>query len=345
MATTTRGANARALTPTTTHQSTGEHAWHVQQGERLTVRQCIERFMRESDLERGLSPHTVRAYRRDLAELAEVLDAGGCTHLDTVTRPLLRAWLAERARRGLARATVCRGLVAVRCLFRYAERQDLLQVNPAQGLQGPRSGGRELPAVLDEHQARELIKGPERDTWEGLRDSALLAMLYGCGLRVSELAGLDVDDVDGGSAQVIGKGNKQRRVPLLAEVSRRVRRWLEVRYATPRRRLGPINDALLISQRGTRLDARSIGRIVKARAIEAGLPADVRPHTLRHSFATHLLNGGADLRDIQELLGHTAASTTQGYTHVSPARLREVYERAHPRVSGHVRARARGRQA
>jgi integrase/recombinase XerC len=291
--------------------------------------------------ERNVSPHTRRAYRSDVRELAAFL--GGSVAPATVTAEQIRAFLADlHARR--QPATLGRKLSALRAFFRFLVREGGCPLDPTAGIPGPRTPKR-LPKPLP---VDDCVALAEEEAEEGgdrmrLRDRALVELLYGAGLRVGELASLDVRDVDlhRGDVRVTGKGGKERVVPLPAAA----RQALSA-YLAPRRGPGilaePLFTALRPRRNGPRrLGVRDIRRILKARARRAGIADRVHPHRLRHSYATHLLDMGADLREIQELLGHASLSTTEKYTAVSADRLMEVYDRAHPRAKSERRGRAR----
>jgi site-specific recombinase XerD len=304
-----------------------------------TVLSDYERHLRA---ERGLSEHTVRAYLGDVADLlghaAEVgvADPGG---LDV---QVVRAWLARQHAVGKARATLARRTAAVRTFTAYAHRRGLLERDPGPLLGTPRRQ-RDLPKVLRQSEAAALLDagtgdhagtdghGGPADPRE-LRDQAVLELLYATGIRVSELCGLDVDDLDRErrTARVFGKGGKERTVPVGDPAVRAVEAWLSRgRPALATERSGP---ALFLGARGGRLHPTTARRLVHARIAEVGDVPDLSPHGLRHSAATHLLEGGADLRTVQEILGHASLQTTQLYTHVSAERLRRTYRQAHPRA-------------
>jgi integrase/recombinase XerC len=239
---------------------------------------------------------------------------------------VVRAYLARLHRRKLAKATIARKLAAVRSCFRFLARRGTLEANPARQVRGPRLG-RRLPSFLPVDETTALLNPEPELSPGGARDRALLELLYASGLRVAEACGLDVDDLDEGrrTVRVLGKGSKERVVPVGESALEALAAYLAMRG----RRRGP----LFLNARGGRLTPRSAHRIVRARARRAGIVQRVTPHTLRHSFATHMLGAGADLRLIQELLGHRRLSTTQRYTHVSPEHLMRVYDAAHPRAT------------
>ncbi len=294
------------------------------------------RYLDYLAVERGLSPHSLAAYRRDLGLYRAYLDAAGIDSPLAATAEDLAAfvaWIREQrtsAGRSYAPATVARTLVAVRGLHKFLLREGLADDDPSVEVTGPRPR-RPLPKALTQSQTEALLAAPSGDDPVALRDRALLEVLYAAGLRITELVDLDVDDVDLSARTVrcIGKGDRERVVPLGRMAQRAVEAWL----VRGRPALSAGGPALLVNRRGGRLTRQGGWKILKKHAEAAGLAASVSPHTLRHSFATHLLDGGADVRVVQELLGHASVNTTQVYTLVSRARLRAVYERAHPRAA------------
>jgi integrase/recombinase XerC len=281
--------------------------------------------------ERGLSPHTVRAYTGDVTGLLTHAARMRRTTLDEIDLAALRSWLALAHTRGTSAATLARRISSARTFTAFAVRRGLLHNDPASRLAAPK-GSRALPTVLRAEQAAALAQAPDSDEPADRRDRALLELLYASAIRVSELCGLDVDDVDleRRTIRVLGKGGKERVVPIGVPAARAVQAWLGAgRPAWAGPASGP---ALLLGQRGRRVDPRTARRVVQrwiGRIPDAGV---VSPHGLRHSAATHLLEGGADLRSVQEMLGHATLATTQIYTHVSIERLRSTYEQAHPRA-------------
>jgi site-specific recombinase XerD len=280
--------------------------------------------------ERMVAAHTVSAYLRDARQLAGFCAGFAVDDPDEVEPLLLRRWLAALAAEEYARASLARKAAACRSLFALLARRGLVARDPALLLATPK-GGRRLPRVLRRDQVEALLGAPDAQTPDGLRDRALLELLYASGARVSEAVGLDVDAVDlpNGLVRLHGKGDKERIVPLGEPACVAVERWL----SEGRTALATVGSdhALLLNRRGLRLSARDALRAVEAAARASGV-GHVTPHTLRHSYATHLLEGGADLRSVQELLGHVALATTQTYTHVSREHLRSSYEHAHPRA-------------
>ncbi|HLE58848.1 MAG TPA: site-specific tyrosine recombinase [Candidatus Limnocylindria bacterium] len=287
---------------------------------------AVDAFLTELRVERGLSPLTVAAYRRDLAQFAA--EAGSAWQRDPEPA---RDFVLGLRRAGRLASTQARKLAAVRAFYGFAQREGLLERDLAGLLESPRAGTY-LPDVLSVEQVVLILDAPPPGSDAGVRDRAILELLYGCGLRVSELTGLDTDRLDlaGLQVRVIGKGNRERRVPMGEEARERMQRYLA--GPRPTWTAGHPTPAVFVNQRGTRLARESVWRLVGRWAAAAGIETRVSPHTFRHSFATHLLEGGADLRVVQTLLGHASITTTQLYTHLTGERLREVYARAHPRA-------------
>jgi integrase/recombinase XerC len=300
------------------------------------MEQALAEYLRHLGLEKNASAHTVKSYREDLTQALEYF-RGKLGNQEAqpaqLTARLLRGYLAWLHEQGYAKTTVARRVAAVRSWCRFLCRQGTLTTNPADGLRGPRQD-KKLPHFLSEADVGKLLEAPPADTPVGVRDRAILETLYSAGLRVSELTGLNRDDLDldSGLATVRGKGKRERLALLGVKAQEAIRRWLAARgsMAPERRRPQP---AVFVNQRGGRLTARSVGRLLEKYLAQAGLDRRTSPHTLRHSFATHLLDRGADIRSVQELLGHRNLATTQIYTHVTTQRLRESYHKAHPRAS------------
>jgi site-specific recombinase XerD len=303
---------------------------------------AIRAFADHLRLERRLSENTVRAYHRDLASLGVFLARGGGGVLD-VTYPELRRWLAHLRTRGYARSSLARKAAAVRTFYVWATRRGLVPANPAALLAHPSVASR-LPSVLKQDEAAVLVTAPHHTDPVGLRDRAALELLYGCGLRIAELCGLDVDDVDlvGSRVRVMGKGSKERMVPVGDLAAEAVGDYLAHGRAAmcpvppepgPSAATATVDaEALFFNRRRKRLGPRDARAMVERYARAALGARRVSPHTLRHSYATHLLEGGADIRTVQELLGHASLATTQRYTHVSRSRLFDAYRRSHPRA-------------
>ena len=276
----------------------------------------------------SLSDHTVAAYGSDLRSFVDWCARGNINSPQAVTRPIVRRYVAYLTTRRFARSTMARKAAALRRYFRWAISTDLVTADPTSGV-SVRGGGGRLPRVLDQRELNGLLDGaaPEDEPdWRRRRDDAVLELLYGSGLRVGELCGLRVSSLSlaTSSATVWGKGAKERRVPLSEPAVRAMRRWLAVRADVVPADCG---DVLFGNERGHALTTRDVRRILDRRS-----PSPTHPHALRHTFATHLLDGGADLRAVQELLGHEDVATTQRYTHVSRERLSAAYREAHPRA-------------
>jgi len=287
---------------------------------------AVRAFLEYLSAERGASAHTLRSYTTDLTEFTHFLAEEKIAGLPAVDSRAVRAYLARLHQRKLAKATIARKLAAVRSCFRFLARRGTLEANPARQVRSPRLG-RRLPSFLPVDETHGSLDAGPGPSAAGVRDHALIEVLYGSGLRVAEGCGLDLDDLDEGrrTVRVLGKGDKERVVPIGERALDALGAYLAVR--------GRQRGALFLNARGGRLTPRSAHRIVRAWARRAGIDQRVTPHTLRHSFATHMLGAGADLRLIQELLGHRRLSTTQRYTHVSPEHLMKVYDRAHPRAT------------
>lgn len=287
-------------------------------------------------LERGRSDHTRRAYLADLRSLFGFLEQQAPeAGLRGLSLPLLRAWLADQAAAGVARTTLARRTSALKTFTAWSTRRGLIDTDPATRLQLPKAR-RTLPAVLRQDQAAAALRAADLGAEQGdplaLRDRLIVEMLYATGIRVSELCGLDIDDVDTARrlVRVLGKGNKQRTVPFGNPALTALDSWL--RCGRPLIVTAESGPALLLGPRGRRLDPRQARTVVHQTVAAVDGAPDIGPHGLRHSAATHLLEGGADLRVVQEILGHSSLATTQLYTHVTVARLRAVHDQAHPRA-------------
>jgi integrase/recombinase XerC len=311
----------------------------------------VDVFVQHLRLERALSEHTIRAYVTDVRGLLDHAARMGRADVADLDVGVLRSWLAKLTTTGKARTTVARRAASARVFTAFCTRRGWLAADPGLKLATPRAQ-RLLPGVLSQAQAVALLEPPPEDAErpEGdrvqrpdlvagqtadaqrLRDDAVLELLYATGIRVGELVGLDVDDLDGARhvVRVLGKGNKQRTVPLGIPAVKAVERWN--RSGRPRLATSDSGSAMFLGARGGRLDQRAVRRMVHARLASVPGAPDLGPHGLRHSAATHLLEGGADLRTVQEILGHATLATTQVYTHVSVERLRATYDRAHPRA-------------
>jgi tyrosine recombinase XerC len=297
------------------------------------VRSEIGDFLDYLTYERNVSFNTVSAYRDDLESFVSFL----CNDYFTLGRDQLdfrrvdhltiRAYLAHLARRRLSRSSAARHLSSLRSFFRYLMRESVVDVNPARGVATPRRE-KHLPSVMQPADIVLLLEQPDLSTPLGLRDRAFLELMYASGLRISELVGVDIDDIElrARLVKVRGKGAKERIVPFGSKAEEAIRAYL------PTRETPPDENALFVNYRGERITARSVRRLFEKYVRAAALRSGISPHTMRHSFATHLLNAGADLRGIQELLGHASLSTTQKYTHLHDGELLKVYKKAHPRA-------------
>lgn len=299
----------------------------------------VDEFLAFAEKERQYSPNTVRAYRRDLEGFVAFCQRhyGGAWEWGTVDRTGFRGFLGELQRRGLSRRSTARALAAVRSFYRYLQGRGAVAVNTAKATRVPRIDKR-LPTYVDRARTEELFTYAEACAagadFLALRDLAMLELFYAAGLRLSELCGLDEDRLDilSDQVKVLGKGRKERIVPVGRRAVRALRRYLEVRNAeVPLGRVGGNRGPVFVSRRGRRVTPRTVQRRMRALLVAVGVD-DAHVHSLRHSFATHMLDAGADLRAVQEFLGHASLSTTQIYTHTSVERLKQVYRDAHPRA-------------
>lgn len=294
----------------------------------MSTEKRIEDFLGFLTTEKGASDHTTKNYGIDLREFKRFLaekDLKDLTYLD------IRAFLAFLKTGEFSKSSISRKLACLRSFFKYLARENILAQNPAAGIATPKKEKR-LPLFLNPEEITALLEAPAKPCWEEKRDKAILEMLYSSGIRVSELVGLNHDDLDffGGLVRVRGKGKKERIVPVGQVALRCLREYLDQK--APKENAHAIKRPLFLSRLGGRLTDRSIRRMILKYVKRTGLGKEVSPHTLRHSFATHMLDRGADLRSVQELLGHANLSTTQIYTHVTTQRLKEAYATAHPRA-------------
>lgn len=297
----------------------------------VELHDAIDSFIRYLEIERNASDLTLKSYSEDLESLLEYLSEyeGELLPPDRIGISELRRYVAYLHECQYERTTIARRLACLRSFFRYCCREGFSKTNPAKPLRTPRTG-KKLPHFLTTDQIGALLEAPPANQKMGLRDRAILETLYSAGLRVSELVALNLSDwdQDANIIRVLGKGRKERIAPIGSYAAKALTRWIEEREAKSPSH--PDADALFLNRLKTRLTTRSVGRMLEKYLLQTGLDRKTSPHTLRHSFATHLLDGGADLRSVQELLGHKSLTTTQIYTHVSTARLRETYEKAHP---------------
>jgi len=299
------------------------------------MRSAIDRFLRYLRVERNASELTIKSYGEDLEALVDYLAESYGTDTFTpsqVTVLDLRGYVAAMSQAGYAKATIARRLASLRSFFRFGQREGWTKANPAKPLRNPRRA-RSLPHFLSTEELGRLLMAPDASSPMGLRDRAILETCYSAGLRVSEVVGLSDGDLDfaAGLVRVRGKGRRERLAPIGTYAASALRRWLKVRGLHPQEPKGP-TAPVFINRFGRRLTTRSVGRMLEKYLRATGLDRRTTPHSLRHSFATHLLDRGADIRGVQELLGHKSLVTTQIYTHVSTAGLRKVYQQAHPRA-------------
>jgi len=291
---------------------------------------AIERFLGHLAAERGASPLTRKAYREDLLQLEEFLRSAGCRGPADATSAILRRFASGLHAAGYAASTVARKLASMRSFFAFGQREGWVQANPAKPLRGPKRG-RTLPKFLTGDEIGRLLAAPRSRTPGDVRDRAILELMYSAGLRVQELVNLDDGDLDLANAtvRVRGKGRRERLGIVGAQARDALRAWLAGRARSPGSR-GP--RPLFTNKLGGRLSVRGVARLLDKHLRTAGLAGRASPHTLRHSFATHLLDAGADIRSVQELLGHKSLVTTQIYTHVTTTRLLDAFDKAHPRA-------------
>mgnify|MGYP001067478072 CR=1 FL=1 len=286
--------------------------------------EIVSSFLNYLSIERGLSPHTIDAYRRDLFQYTRWLKKD----ITEVDSSLLGRYISELRGKGYTPSSISRKISVIRMFYRFLNMEGKIEHNPLDEITSPRLG-RKIPAFLSEREVERLLDAPSPDSLYGIRDKAILEVLYGAGLRISELVNLDVNDLNlsKGWIKVLGKGSKERIIPLGRKACYWIRSYLREKKREDKKR-GP----LFCNRYGKRISRQSCWKTVKKYALKAGITKRISPHTLRHSFATHLLSRDADLRSVQELLGHTNISTTQIYTHITQERLKKVYKKYHPRA-------------
>lgn len=287
----------------------------------------IDDFLQYLAAEKGFSPHTLEAYSRDCSTFAEYMQSQGHSGFAQMRREDIVTYLSHLQGKRYATASICRALMAIKVLFRFLKRERIIPLNIALLLESPKLW-QLIPEVLSHEEIEKLLAAPDRATASGARDYAMLELLYSSGLRVSELCGLGLQDVNDTFVRVMGKGRKERLVPVGRKAIAALDDYL-VRFRGESRE--EENAPLFISRFGARIDRVAVWRAMKAYARQAGVTKNISPHTLRHSFATHLLDQGADLRIIQEMLGHASISSTERYTHISKSRLQEAFQACHPR--------------
>ena len=295
------------------------------------MNELLERYVRHLELERGISPYTVRNYAGDIKGFLGFLAAQGTHSLDAVNHTTLRSYLGRLHEQGVSRGSINRKASALRSFFKYLKQIKAIDSEPTATLSAPKMEKR-LPTFLTHGEMAQLIDAPDASTVYGIRDRAILELLYAAGLRVSEIVSLDLGDIDLGSRQVRvwGKGAKERVALMGAPAAEALGLYLSEGRA---RLQGTPNRAVFLNRFGDRLAARRVQHMVRRYARQAGLDLAVYPHIMRHTFATHMLDGGADLRVVQDLMGHSKLSTTQIYTHVTQSQIRRSYLAAHPRSS------------
>jgi len=283
--------------------------------------------------ERNASSHTISAYKRDVNEFLQFLSPGKPENMTPTTKDV-RKWLAALSKKGLKRTSIARKLSSVRAFFKYLFRMGIVHYNPAEAVSFP-VRSKPLPQNLTISQTVHIIEETMANDFKSIRDRAILELLYSTGMRVSELTGLDIDKVNLSldTVRVMGKGRKERIIPFGSNAKVAIERYLPERDTLIKRLSKREEQAFFLNKNGGRLSQRSVQRIVSSSALKAGIYAHVTPHVFRHTMATHLLEAGADLRSIQELLGHSSVATTQKYTHLDMKSLRKAFEKAHPRAS------------
>jgi tyrosine recombinase XerC/tyrosine recombinase XerD len=290
------------------------------------MQRFVDKFINYLKIEKNVSSHTIINYTIDLKAFSLFL---GEAEISSVDHLVLRRFLAELRGKNYSKRTIARKLASLRSFFKFLYREGHIKSNPITAISSPKLD-KKLPKFLDVGNITKLIMSPDVKTESGLRDRAILETLYSCGIRVSELVGLDMDDVDfiSGVIKVLGKGRKERMVPIGDTAVLSIRKYAEARLSS--RAKG--RSAVFLNSRGGRLTDRSVRRVIDKYIHACSIGEKISPHSLRHSFATHLLDKGADLRSVQELLGHMNLSTTQIYTHVTMERLKNVYDKTHPRA-------------
>ncbi len=293
---------------------------------------AVQRFLRHLEAERGASPLTIKSYREDLLQLEEFLESAGCRSPADAGSPVLRRFAAGLHAAGYAPSTVARKLASLRSFYAFGQREGWVRANPAKPLRSPRRP-RKLPKFLTGDEIARLLAAPQAAAAGGLRDRAILELMYSSGVRVRELVNLDDADLDlrNATVRVRGKGRRERLGVVGSHARTAIRAWLAARP----HRAGQVagrSQPLFTNKFGNRLSVRGVARLLDKHLATAGLSGRASPHTLRHSFATHLLDAGADIRSVQELLGHKSLVTTQIYTHVTTRRLLDAFDKAHPRA-------------
>lgn len=297
----------------------------------MAMKDLVEEFLNYLSVERGLSDNTISAYRADLYKyVAYAHDVKKRLHFDEVERSDITDFMMRQKEQGLASNSISRNLVAIKVLHRFLLREKFIKNDVTSVLDSPKLW-KHLPATLSVVEVEEILKRPNVRNWMGLRDKAAIELMYATGVRVSELVSLVMDGInlDIGFVRCIGKGKKERIVPVGRQAQEALRRYID--KVRPRLLKGRSSNFLFLSRLGKRISRQSLWKMIKKYALQAGIKKEITPHTLRHSFATHMLEGGADLRVVQEMLGHVDISTTQIYTHINKERLKSIHHQYHPR--------------
>jgi integrase/recombinase XerD len=304
----------------------------------LSLENAVRSYLHFCRTEKGLSGNTLEAYRRDLQQFQQFVFPEA---LDTVSLQTLRSYLDHLRANGLSHRSIARQVTTLRGFFGFCLEEEFISSNPAELLAAPKIGS-SLPKCLDRPQIDRLLETPDANTRIGLRDTAMLDLLYATGMRVSELISVRVADLDlaAGLVRVTGKGNKQRMIPVGRSALQSVEHYF--REQRPQFLRGRVSPFLFVTARGTRMTRQCFWNLLRGHGRKAGMNGSLSPHVLRHTFATHLLQGGADLRSLQAMLGHADVGTTQIYTHVMPSHLRETVDRHHPRAASQRKQRAKG---
>lgn len=283
----------------------------------------VQKFLKYLEIEKNASKYTIDSYRLDLIQFISNLNQ---SDIAEITTAVVRQWLVQYHNKNYSKSTRARKISALKTFFKYLTREGYIKLNPVSGISGPKKD-KKLPEFLDKREVAKLITAPQGTSQMGLRDSAMLETLYSTGIRVGELVGLNTSDVDfiAEALKVKGKGKKERIVPIGRPAVLALKRYLDSRGTRD-------IEAVFTNRFGKRLTTRTVQRIVAKYMRKSCLQGHISPHSLRHTFATHMLDSGADLRSVQELLGHESISTTQVYTHITPERLKKVYDKAHPRA-------------
>lgn len=295
------------------------------------MERILKDFINYLSVEKGLADNTLDSYQRDLKKYLQFLKKQGINNFNNTSRKIISQFLLEQKEKGLAPSTLTRNLASIRSFYNFLLKEQLIQDNPAAELESPKSE-KKLPRVLSFKDMELLLEQPETGEIIGMRDKAMLELLYATGIRVSELVSLSVNDINikMGFLRCDGKGSKERMIPLGSMAIKSLQDYLQ--HARNKLLKQKDEKALFINQHGKRLTRQGFWKILKKYALKAGISTEITPHTLRHSFATHLLENGADLRSVQEMLGHADISTTQIYTQITRRKIKEIYDQTHPRA-------------